>query len=473
MEQFISNSAETFSQFLTEKVNVAKNQKLNTGLFSFAIPLVDFTASDKLNYLIRICETSFYYEKPDEKFSFLGMNEILAIAENGDRRFAATDKKIKEWDKKFFNNWGKYNLEGVPLFMGGMKFSVEHSDDDWKDFNDSTWFIPEQIILNKNEKKYFIYNFILSANGSKGEVINKFKKKLYDLLALNPEEQSPLPEVVKQIGSNPKDKKKWKKLVNQGLDEIMENKLDKIVLSRKVEIQLSEEPSLDKIIEKLRENYFDCHIFIYHHGKSNFLGATPERLAKFSNGKFECDAIAGSAPRGLTKEEDELLENELLVNEKNLNEHKFVVEHIRSIIAGITNELSMSRYCEIKKLANIQHIWTTLEGKMNENNSILSILNALYPTPAICGFPKDTALGLIKKLEDYRRGMYSGIIGWFNFDDEGEFVVALRSALNFGTKLIAYAGGGIVEHSDPDKEFEETELKLKPILSLFNNEYKN
>ena len=101
--------------------------------------------------------------------------------------------------------------------------------------------------------------------------------------------------------------------------------------------------------------------------------------------------------------------------------------------------------------------------------SMMNLLKDLYPTPAICGFPKETALHFIKKSENYRRGLYSGIIGWFNLEENGEFVVALRSALAVNNKIIAFAGNGIVDDSNPETEFKETELKLKTILSLFND----
>jgi len=104
---------------------------------------------------------------------------------------------------------------------------------------------------------------------------------------------------------------------------------------------------------------------------------------------------------------------------------------------------------------------------MTEPNMMLHLLKELFPTPAVCGLPKETASHLIKKMESYRRGLYSGIIGWFNFNDEGEFAVAIRSALSTNNKLHAFAGCGIVEDSDPESEYKETELKLKTIMSLF------
>jgi len=100
-------------------------------------------------------------------------------------------------------------------------------------------------------------------------------------------------------------------------------------------------------------------------------------------------------------------------------------------------------------------------------------MRSLFPTPAVCGIPKDKSLKLIEETETFDRGLFSGIIGWFNTDGYGEFFVSIRSALVNDKKLYAYAGCGIVDGSDPVEEFEETNLKLNPILSLFNNADKN
>ena len=105
--------------------------------------------------------------------------------------------------------------------------------------------------------------------------------------------------------------------------------------------------------------------------------------------------------------------------------------------------------------------------EIKQGNTIFNVLKEIYPTPAICGSPQNEALHLVKRFENFKRGLYSGIIGWFNFENEGNFVIALRSALKNGNKLTAYAGSGIVQNSEADAEFIETELKLKPIMSLF------
>ncbi|MBZ0200803.1 MAG: chorismate-binding protein, partial [Ignavibacteriaceae bacterium] len=114
-----------------------------------------------------------------------------------------------------------------------------------------------------------------------------------------------------------------------------------------------------------------------------------------------------------------------------------------------------------------QHLSTEMKCELNEDVPLLLLIDKLFPTPAICGVPTSKALQLIKKSETHQRGLYSGLIGWFNFDDEGEFLIAIRSALLTGKKIFAYAGCGIVRGSDPLAEYSETELKLKPITSLF------
>ncbi len=473
MDDFILSSENSLRKFLSDSDKIIKSRNGGSLLFSFALPFDNFNTSDFINHLAKNYERSLYFEKPAENLLIAGLDEALAISENGEGRFAVTDKKIKELKNSFINNWESLTDKKIPLFLGGMKFTSEHNEDDWQDFNDSTWFIPEFLILQKQNMKYLFFNFLLQ-NSSKEQTIKKFKAKLEKLFKINGSgENLSSPKIIKSSGDSPKDKKKWKQLVSESLGKISENQIEKVVLSRKVEMQLSNEPDLKLIIENLRKDYPNCYVFLYHHGKSSFFGASPEKLAKFSNGCIEVDALAGSAHRGKTEEEDLQIEKALLSDNKNLTEHNYVIEHITNTISNLTEDFAVESRHSIKKLANIQHIWSRITAKVSNKSSMMNILKELYPTPAICGYPKDSALHLIKKTEGYKRGLYSGIIGWFNFDDEGEFAVALRSALLTNNKLIAFAGGGIVQNSDPEAEYKETELKLKTILSLFRNENKN
>ena len=474
MDDVTSKVLKSFSQFLSGLETKIKEKGNSSLLASFASPLTGYAFKEKLGVLKKHFERSFYFEKPSDGIAFLGLDEVVVVSENGEGRFAATDKKTREWKVNFVNNWDDFSLEKIPLFLGGMKFSTGHNDDEWQDFDDSSWFIPEILLLYKKDEQFLFYNSVFSPNTSKDSLIKKFTSKLDKLKNLDSASvQNTAPKILSSEGNSPKDKKKWKNLVSEGLEKINENQLEKIVLSRKVELKLSDSPDFNFIITKLRKLYPECYLFNFHRGRSSFFGATPEKLAAFSKGMVEIDALAGSAPRGKTTDEDILLEKELLSDKKNLNEHNIVIDYIKSALTRFSDKVNLENKYSIKKLANIQHIWTKISAGLNSKNIIFILLKELYPTPAICGTPKETALHLIKKMEGYKRGLYSGIIGWFNFEDEGEFAVALRSALYTSNKLIAYAGCGIVPDSDPELEYKETELKLKTIMSLFADENKN
>jgi len=274
-------------------------------------------------------------------------------------------------------------------------------------------------------------------------------------------------------GNSPKDKKKWKGFITQALENILENNIDKIVLSRRIELTLSNEPNLDYLTQSLKTFYPRCSIFCYHHGKSNFFGASPERLALFSAGRMMIEVLAGSAPCGKDEIEDISIEKNDLLSEKNIREHNFVVEYIKNVLTPITVDIKIENQLTSKKLPNIQHISTSILATLKKDETLFSTLKELFPTPSVCGVPKENAIHLIKKLEEQKRGLYSGIIGWFNLLGEAEFDISLRSALQINHNLYAYAGSGIVQDSEPEDEFKETELKFRTILSLFNNENKN
>lgn len=465
MEDFISTLVSAYSDFLSKKTTKHK-ENLPGSLLSFATQIKNPEFEQKIDQLLKSCENSFYFSSPQENFSFIALDEVYNIVENGTGRFAATDKKLKGFTDKLIDNWEK---QGLPLFAGAMKFTVEHSDDSWKDFNDSLWFIPEIVICNMENKNYLVYNYFAEQAFSKTRLTEKFRlrvENIFDILS-SPQNDF-LPKVTTSTGQTPKDRKKWKILINQALDQIKEDHIKKIVLARKVELQLKEELNITKAINLLKNDYPNCLLFAYHRGKSTFFGATPELITKLSGGKIEIDAVAGSIGRGKNEKEDKELEKTLASNKKDLDEHQYVLEHIKKVINKIGNKVTLSERPSVKKLKNIQHLLTKTSAELKPDTSIMEILSELHPTPAVCGFPKDTALNLIKKIENQRRGLYSGIIGWFNSNNEGEFAVAIRSAVTYGNKLIAYAGSGIVEGSEPDAEFEETEMKLKPILSLFN-----
>lgn len=461
-----------FDEFIENfKLEVSNNTNGNI-LLTFSqnvdipniISLLDNLQSLKHNF--------FFWQKPDEKCLTLGIDSVINIKNSGKERTLQSEKEINFWKDKRYSNLGEDELKSIPLFMGGMKFSpdIENENTLWKDFGDSDWFVPKYLIKVKDGITRLIFNF-KTDRYDKDSLISEYNNSINFLNSLF--EFTKVQSNVELLDSNLSDiaeKIKWTEKVNSALEKIAEKNLTKIVLSRKVTCKLSGVPLISNSLTTLAENYPRCYIFAFAKGESIFFGASPEKLAKISNGWVEADALAGSTPRGTTEEEDIRLANELLASKKNLAEQNAVVEFIKNSFNEFTTDLTYNRKPTIRKLSNIQHLWTEIKAKLKSDNSIFSILKEIHPTPAICGVPWSDALTFIETTEGYNRGLYAGIIGWFNFDNQGEFAVAIRSALLKGKELHAFAGCGIVEGSDPDSEFEESELKLQPILSLFPNE---
>ena len=417
-------------------------------------------------------EKYFYFEKPSENFLIAAFGNLLEISADGSSRILLTDQQINDIKKNYINNWRNANIDSVPLIYGGVKFTHNLNSDLWSDFSDSDWFIPEIIFYSKNNLHLIICNMFFRQ--PYGTLEQKFEGLLRQYFSFDTDDF--IPEYRKtridDINTD-KEKLRWYRKINIALQKISVKTFSKIVLSREVKYKLLDDPDLPGLIQQLRGIFKDCYIFAYKKKSSIFWGASPEKLAKIEKGWIEVDALAGSISRGKTNEEDIELSEWLLSSKKNLSEQKAVVDFISESLKDFSNEILYSETPVIKKLPNIQHLWTPIRAKLKSDIPLFSLLKHIHPTPAICGVPWSVALQSIIQMEGYSRGLYTGFIGWLNFENEGDFAIAIRCALIKNKILYAYAGSGIVEGSDPESEFEETQLKLKPILSLFEHAKKN
>ena len=439
------------------------NSIQNETLFSFILDFEEIDFTSILNNIQLRKEAYFYSTLENEAISFLGFDSIYSINTHGISRLDDAEKFVEKLEKNFISNWDKFNRISVPLFLGGMKFSVDNSTDLWNDFSDSEWFVPKFLFLKTHNKSYLVYNFF-GDKSSLDEVLSDFQ--LLDLLVKpNVNKGKAIGKIV--ISSNGKEKKRWIENVNHALEKIDSGVVQKIVLSRQVDLELKENLDISKVLGNLSKRYPRCYVFAFRKNESIFFGASPEKLAKISNNWIEADALAGSISRGETSEKDSELANKLLTSEKDIAEQQIVVSFISESFGQFCKDVVFDKNPIIRKLPNIQHLWTPIKGEIKSEQSLFSILKELHPTPAICGVPWDKARDSIIEMELHDRGLFSGMIGWFNFNNEGEFAVAIRSALLQRKFIYAFAGCGIVKGSDPEFEYAESELKLKPIFSLF------
>ncbi len=252
--------------------------------------------------------------------------------------------------------------------------------------------------------------------------------------------------------------------------------LSKVVLAHAVEVRRTRPFDPAKLLERLGRAHPSCFLFSVRPapGAPVFLGASPERLARVETRPGTDDgeprrrvlsgALAGSAARGATPEEDRQLGRGLLESAKDREEHAIVGDMIASALAPLCTELEHGGEPVLEKLANVQHLYTPVTGRLADGVTLFDAVGALHPTPAVGGMPRAEALAAIRRLEARPRGLYAGVVGWADLDGNGDAAVAIRSALVDGARARVFAGGGIVPTSDPDVEVEETRLKLAAVL---------
>jgi menaquinone-specific isochorismate synthase len=218
------------------------------------------------------------------------------------------------------------------------------------------------------------------------------------------------------------------------------------------------------VLQRLAQQQPNTYLFAIEHGGHVIAGATPERLLKATVDQFETVSIAGSAPRGKTKEEDEALAQALLADAKNTHEHQVVVDRLETALATLLADGFQSEARSVIKNRDIQHLFVPLAGQRKAGVNFLSAVQKLHPTPALGGEPKEAAVSWIRTHEPASRGMYGGPIGWLGIqEDIGEFAVAIRSGFFSGNQATLYAGCGIVADSDAESERQETRLKFQPM----------
>lgn len=259
--------------------------------------------------------------------------------------------------------------------------------------------------------------------------------------------------------------------IEAAIETICNSKLSKVVLARAVDIAF--DPPVDPLLVAARlidrssnRDGFIADLSPAGRPGNMLVGSSPEVLIKRQGSTVTAYPLAGSAARQRDRDLDALVGHELYTSEKDLDEHRFVVDHLRSILAPLCSRLDAPAHPELTKTAEMWHLATPIVGHLrNPATTALELALRVYPTPAVCGTPTDAAEALIATAES-DRGFYGGAVGWSDRDGDGEYMVAIRCAevSADGTTARAWAGGGIVQQSDAQTELEETTAKLRTIL---------
>lgn len=250
----------------------------------------------------------------------------------------------------------------------------------------------------------------------------------------------------------------WCAAVATAIEEIRAGALDKVVLAR--DLYARTVPVVDPrfLLQRLAHRYPSCWTFAV----DGLLGATPELLVSRSGRDVVSRVLAGTVRRGRDAEDDALAAG-LLSSAKDLDEHRYAVASVADALASYCSSLDTPTTPAVLRLATVAHLVTEVTGRLADDVPVLSLVEALHPTAAVCGTPTKLAADLIPELERMDRGRYAGPVGWMDAAGDGEWGIALRCAELDGEQVRLFAGCGIVAGSDPQEELAESQAKLVTI----------
>ncbi|TFH65983.1 MAG: isochorismate synthase [Gemmatimonadales bacterium] len=359
-----------------------------------------------------------------------------------------------------------------PRLFGGFSFHSDHvAEEPWEHFPSALFVLPKIELVGGDENGVLTLRRLHVPSANPAQCRQELRDELAsvrDRLTTAPPEVHPSDVCIPATRSET-ELESWTTMVNRALAEVSDGVLSNVVMAR---VQTASfEGVIDPVDVALnlwRENP-GSHVFLFEPAPGHsLLGAAPETVATVQGGFFRATAVAGSVARGNTPEEQKSLARQLLKSEKDRREHQVCVEDMVARLAEISQDIQAQPEPHVLTLSAIQHLETAITAELHPDETVLSALEALHPTPAVCGFPRDRAMEFLQAAEAFRRGWYAGPVGWFDSDGNGVFVPALRSAVGRGKEWRLFAGAGIVAGSDASREWAETRIKFRPVLKALS-----
>lgn len=385
---------------------------------------------------------SWYRARPNHQEFRLGIGHALHVATAGPNRFGALDNAFSG----FCQHWRR---NGPALAFAGFAFDTANN----APLPNALLSIPAILLENMAGNCSVT---LTSAAGRLSQAAGEWAHWLSQSLAgetprLLPSRPEPLAE------------RAWIARVNGALRDISAGSIDKIVLSRSRKFEASGPFLPAGILTQLIEQQPTGLIYAYGNGQQMFLGATPERLVRLQGRKVDVDALAGTAwPGSLALSES-----------KNRHEQSLVVHAICAALSSLCDAAPSVGPIEEHMAGRLAHWRNRISAEVNTETSLFDLVRTLHPTPAVGGFPSAAAQSWLAAHGEARSGWYSGGLGILTPDGDGEFSVALRSALIDGNMAELQAGAGIVAGSDPQHELAETEAKLGTLLAALSSAAKS
>ncbi|WP_019414907.1 isochorismate synthase MenF [Paenisporosarcina sp. TG20] len=403
----------------------------------------------------------FYWQNREKTFTLVGLGHAHVITSSLEhKRFEDVDKQWKELCYKIVNE--EHELQ--PILFGGFSFDpINKLSSEWDMFPSAYFAVPSFQLVIRDDRVFISIHLITNEKDSQ----NRFDQMRTERDTLIHTAQ------VKELKTYAKPhistmEERFKELYMDAVSHVTKlihtGEAQKVVIARSLALTFTEKVSSPSAIYHVSKEQPESFVFGLELADNLFFGATPERLVKVENKRALSTCLAGSVKRGQTAIEDQQLGYDLLHDAKNREEHQYVVDMITDVFTRYCDDVKVPKYPKLMKIRDIQHLYTPVEGQLQKEQGLLNLVKDLHPTPALGGEPRGDAMAIIRMVEQMNRGYYASPVGWIDAVGNGEFAVAIRSALLNKQNAYLYAGGGIVAESDPISEYAETLVKFRPML---------
>lgn len=395
-------------------------------------------------------------------------NGADTVATLGAADVVASPERPADYDALRRRLAARLHRSDAPIrYYGGLRFDADYPpaadqpEAPWTEFGTYRFVLPRFELSTQDERPVLTCTLVLPRDAAREDALVEAIRRLALPAAGAP---TALPEPLAR--TDVPDRSGWTRMVRWALDAIEDRSLDKVVLARRVALELG--MSLDPfcLLQRLKRDTPGCFHFAVRPAEgAAFIGASPERLFRRTGDRVVSEAVAGTRARGETAEADAALREELLESPKERREHAFVQAAIRTDLEAFCTSVEAPETPSDLALARGRHLHARLTGTLQPDTSTLELLNALHPTPAVGGVPTQEARTAIRTQEPFDRGWYAGPVGWIGAD-AAEFAVAIRSGLVERSRLALFSGAGIVEGSVPEREWDEIEQKIGDFASI-------
>lgn len=410
----------------------------------------------------------FCWEQPDREFALAGIGVAHEATSRGPRRFEeVADECLRLGDHPVLEEPRGLPAGAGPVWLGGFAFDPEGgATSTWSSLAPASLVLPQVSICRRGERAFLTVNAVVRPGEGTDRLAEELAARISGLRLDAPLPLlDPHPTAHAEIRSA-RPPREFEAAVEGATARIADGEFSKVVLAREVIVSAGAAHDPAAIFGGMREQFPACFCFCCGTPEAAFIGASPELLVRRAGASVSTVALAGSTRRSSDPAVDDHLGEQLLRSDKNRREQWIVAERIVRALRPHAVWVEAASEPEIVKVANIQHLATPVIAQLAEPHSAIEMAGLLHPTPAVGGEPWPAASSAIAALEGMDRGWYAAPVGWMDATEDGEFCVALRSALLRDREAHLFAGVGVVAGSDPEAELAETEVKLQALLPL-------